>query len=279
MSTERSHAQVTLASRRLWSLRASLGATRWVLYLVAIVGVLATARNAIAPARARVVVTAAAPQPDPAAAWFALSFARAYLTWTSNPASHEASLAPFLGPDADPDAGLTPAAGSSERVSWLAVAGERDSVAGERDYTIAAGITGGATRYLAVAVDTASTPTLMRYPALVATPAPAPAAVLDGSGLPPVTDTALVAVLTRALTNYVGSAGENLDADLAPGARVAPIAQGLTLRAVTRLALEGADSVLATVTVSDAAGDVFTLGYEVALTQVGGRWEITRIQP
>jgi hypothetical protein len=279
MSSERPRARVTVAPRRLWSLRASLGATRWVLYLVAIVGVLATARNAIAPPHERVVVTSTEHQPDAAAEWFALSFARAYLTWTSNPATHETALAPFVGVGADSDAGLTPAAGSSERVSWVAVAGEHDAVAGERDYTIAAGLASGATRYLAVAVDAAGTPTLMRYPALVAPPPPAPAVALDGSGLPPVTDAALVAVLTRALTNYIGSSSENLAADLAPGARVAPVAKGLTLRAIPRLAIQGADSVLAVVTAADAEGDVFTLGYEVALAQLGGRWEITGIQP
>ena len=82
MSARFPRGRVTLEPRRLWSLRASLGATRWLLYVVALTGVLATARNAIAPPFQRLVVTPVPHAPDARAQWFALRFARAYLTWS-----------------------------------------------------------------------------------------------------------------------------------------------------------------------------------------------------
>lgn len=280
MSARASRARVTLEPRRLWSLRLSLGATRWVLYAVALVGVVATAHDAISPPTQRVVVAAAPHVSDASAQWFALSFARAYLTWSGVPTAHESALSPFLSSADDPDAGLTPATRSAEQVRWLAIAAERDDADGERDYTVAAGIAGGSVRYLAVAVARGADGEefLVRYPALVGAPAPEPAGELDGLALPTVTNPAVVAVLDRALRNYVGASNENLAADLAPAAAVEPVATGLTLNSVVRLALEPSGAVLATVVASDRAGDLFTLAYEVSLRQIGERWEITQVE-
>jgi hypothetical protein len=277
-------ARVTVEPRRLWSLRATLAATRWLLYAAAIAGIAATVRNAVAPAGAR---TAPLPAPtgqssdDAAAEWFALRFARAYLTWSPDPTAHEQGLAPFLAAGANADAGLAPAAGTSDAVAWEAIAAAHASAGNAVDYTVALSTTGRAVRYLAVAVGTAAggDPTLLRYPALVAAPAAAPAGSLDNGGLPALDDPALADVLERALGNYIAGSGENLAADLAPGARVEPVAPGLSLRSVARLAIAGAHGVLATVVASDAAGNAYTLGYEVSVAQVGGRWEITQIAP
>jgi len=281
MSTGTPRGRVTLEPRRLWTLRLSLGATRWVLYAVAVCGIAATARNAIAPPRQRLVVVASAQASDPGAQWFALRFVRAYLAWTGDLSDHERGLAPFLGPAVDPDAGLAPVAGSTEQVRWLAIAGERGSAGGEQDYTVAVDTGSGAVRYVAVAVarGTDWSEVLARYPAFVGGPTPGRASGLDGAGLPTVTDRAVVAVLDRALRNYVGSSEQNLAADLAPGALVDPIAPGLSLRDVQRLAVEPSGTVLATVIAGDAGGDAFTLAYEISIKELAGRWEITRIEP
>jgi hypothetical protein len=273
-------ARVSLEPRRLWSLRVSLGLTRWVLYAVALVGVVATARNVLLPPRERPVVVRAPRVIDASAQWFALSFTRAYLTWSRDPSLHESSLSPFLGPADDPDGGLVPAPGSSQQVLWVAIAGAREASTGEQDFTVAAGVAGKSTRYLTVAVVQGADgrESLARYPALVATPEPARAGALDGAGLERVTNSAVIAVLQRALRNYVDSSADNLDADLAPGASVAPIVTGLSLREVRRLAVEPSGAVLASVVAADARGDLYTLAYEVALARFGGRWEITGIQ-
>jgi hypothetical protein len=280
MTTRPSRARVTLEPRRLWSLRVSLGLTRWVLYAVALAGVIATVRTTISPPRTRTVVVQAPRVIDAGARWFALSFTRAYLTWSADPSVHQRALSPFLDPAEDPDGGLTPAGGSSQQVLWVAIADAHDGAAGERDYTVAAGIAGGPVRYVAIAVDRSADgrEMLARYPALVAAPAPARAGSLDGSGLESVSNASVVGVLQRALRNYVDSSADNLAADLAPGAAVAPIVAGLSLRAVVRLAVEPSGAVLASVLAGDSRGDLFTLAYEVTLVRLGGRWEIARIQ-
>ena len=207
----------------------SLGATRWVLYTVALCGIVATARNAIAPPRQRLVVEVGARASDPGAQWFALRFVRAYLTWSGDLSDHERGLAPFLGSADDPDAGLTPAAGSAEPVRWLAIAGERDRADGERDYTVAADTGNGTVRYVDVAVSRGvdGSEVIAHYPAFVAGPTPARASGLDGAALPTVTDRVVVAVLDRALRNYVGSSDQNLAADIAPGADDSAIDHGV----------------------------------------------------
>jgi len=281
VSAGRPGARVTIEPRRLWSLRASLAATRWLLYTAALAGIATTVRNAIAPATARTIRTPSPASPasgDAAGQWFALRFARAYLTWSLDPSEQERSLAPFLTGGAD--AGISPPPRSVERVGWEAIAGARAQADGATDYTVAVQIAAGAVRYLALAVGrgTGGHPTLLRYPALVGAPATTPAGSLDGSGLPTLDDPPLAAVLLRALRNYTAASGENLAADLAPGARVDTVAPGLSLRGVVRLAVEGPGEVLATVVASDSAGGAYTLGYEVSVTQLGGRWEITRIE-
>jgi hypothetical protein len=206
--------------------------------------VASAARNAVAPPRAQRVIEPAPRQSDVGAEWFALSFARAYLTWSSDPSTRAAALRPFLDGADDPDVGLAPAAGSAEQVSWLAVAGERDGPDGMHDYTVAAGTGGGAVRYLSVAVAKApgGAEFLARYPALVTAPTPGRAGELDG------------------------------------GATVVPVEAGLTLRSLLRLAVEPSGAVIATLLAADARGDLFTLAYEFTVRQIGGRWEITRIQ-
>jgi hypothetical protein len=280
MSSSPNQAHVTVERRRLRSLRISLAATRWVLYTVALVGVVSAARNAVAPPRAQRVIASGPRQSDAGAEWFALSFARAYLTWSSDPSTHESALRAFVDGADDPDVGLAPATGSGEQVSWLAVAGERDGPDGVHDYTVAAGTGGGAVRYLSVAVATAAggDEVLARYPALVTAPTAARAGGLDGAELPTLTNAAVIAVLDRAARNYVNSSSDNLAADLASGATVVPVEAGLTLRSLLRLAVEPSGAVLATLLAADARGDLFTLAYEFTVRQIGGRWEITRIQ-
>jgi hypothetical protein len=282
MSGAPTRAHVTLERRRLWSLRASLAAARWLVYAAALAGVVATVRNALAPAAVsgpRAAASSGPSDPDAAAEWFALRFARAYLAWSGDPALHEGALAPFLEAGDDPGAGLAPAPRTAEGVSWEAIAAAGAGAGGAHDYTVAVATTGGSIRYLAVAVgSTGAGETLLRYPALVAAPVPAPAPSLDGAGLPPLVDPQVAEVLYRALRNYIGASSDNLAADLAPGARVEAIPAGLSLRSIDRLAVAGPHDVLATVVASDRLGTTYTLAYQLSLTQIGGRWEITRIE-
>ncbi len=147
-----------------------------------------------------------------------------------------------------------------------------------RDYTVAVG-TGAGTRYLAVPVarGPGGLPVLAGYPALVASPAVDRAGALGDAGLPAVTDSAAAAVLRRALRNDLAGSYDNLAADLAPHARIESAAPGLSPLGVVRLAIEPSGAVLATARAADSQGDVFTLGYELTVAELDGRWEITRI--
>jgi hypothetical protein len=280
MSLAPNRAKVTLRPRRLWSLRASLAATRWVLYAVAAVGVAATVRNTLDPPVSRVVRVVTRPVSDVSSAWFALSFARAYLTWSSDPTTPQPGVTSFMAPDGEQDAGLEIGPNSAERVIWTAVAAEQNGADGDRAYTIAAA-TGAGVRYLVVVVGRGAQglPVLAQYPTLVGPPGFDEASSLDGGALPAVTDPAAKAVVDRALSNYLTGSSENLAADLAEGAQVAPVAGGLTPRGIQRLVLEPSGSVLATLRAADAQGDVFTLTYELSLVEIHGRWEIARIEP
>lgn len=280
MNASPSRARVTLRPRRLRTIRFSLGATRWVLYAIAAVGIAATVRNALDPPLRTVVETSTKPVSDARAAWFAVSFARAYLTWSTDPSVHQRGLAPFIAPTADTDAGLIPAPATAEQVIWAGIAAEQGDQSAVTRYTVAVA-TAHAVRYLAVAVTRGAggLPVLAHYPALVSAPAIDEAGSLDGGSLPSVTNGAASAVLNRALGNYVNGSSENLAADLAPGARVDPSVPGLAARGVQRLALEPSGVVLATVHAADAAGDLFTLAYQVSLVESHGRWEIARLGP
>jgi len=265
----------------VWAVRLSLSAARWVLYLLAMVCVAATIRTEFASPRSSsrsiVVVRSSS---DAAERYVALRFARAYLSWSRNPANQENDVAPFISAVAQPGAGLTPAPGTSQQVTWTIVAAERREPAGVRDYTIAADA-GGIVHYIAVAVEAGRDGgySLARYPALIAAPSVQPASALGSPALPAVRNAAVAAVLDRALHNYVDGSGVNLAADLAPGAVVTAIAPGLALQSVQKLAVESARGIVATVTVSDRQGDTFTLDYEVNVAEIGGRWEITQIGP
>ena len=164
-------ARVTLEPRRMWSVRASLAFGRWLLYALALSGIAVSVRDLVRP-RAQVVrAQAPAPVASLEAQWLALRFARAYMTFTADPAVRERALAPFIAPGGDPDVGATPAVG--QRVAWAAVAAERD-LGAQRDYTVALATQTGAVRYLVVALTPApgGGEMLAHYPALVAAPLP-----------------------------------------------------------------------------------------------------------
>ena len=193
-------------------------------------------------------------------------------------------LAPFLGPAVDPDAGLAPVPGSAEQVRWVAIAGERTGAGGERATTPSRPTRGsGALRYLAVAV--ARRPgggePLARYPALVGGAGAGPRrARSTARACRPLADPALAAVLDRALRNYLGGSEREPRGRprprrtrrrrSRPGFRCAvAAARG---RAHGARARDGARR-------PTPAGDAYTLGYEVSVDELGGRWEITRIEP
>lgn len=281
-STPPAGAHVSVIAKPMWRIRAGRELPRYLLAALAAVGLLASARFAIAPPRP-LPAPAAMPSgllPDRAAEGFAELFARRYLTWDArDPEAQERALAPFLGSWMEAGGGLQPPGAGEQRVQWTQVVQSRAIDARERVYTVAAQTDTVGLLYLAVSVmrQPDGSLALGAYPAFVGAPAfgaaPAPEHERE------VQDPALATVIARALRNYLAGARSELAADLAPGARVAPPGLALALQTVRSidLAADGR-SVVATVQAQDARGAQYTLAYELQTALSAGRWEIAAIQ-
>jgi hypothetical protein len=215
-----------------------------------------------------------------AAEGFASLFARSYLTWSAaDPQAHERDLASFAGPGMEPDAGLAPPSSGEQQVQWTEVVQEREPVAGEHVYTVAAQTDNAGLLYLTVSVvrTAGGSLALGGYPAFVGGPATGPAQPQEH--LREVDEPALATVVGRALRNYLSVSSSELAADLTSNARVSLPAAALNLESVQRLDwAPGAGAVLAVVQAQDSRGARYTLAYELDVAQVQGRWEISAIQ-
>jgi hypothetical protein len=81
------------------------------------------------------------------------------------------------------------------------------------------------------------------------------------------------------LRNYLSGAPEELAADLSDGAHVAVPGITLTLETVQSLVWsEDRRSVLAVAQAHDVRGARYTLGYELDVVDVNGRWEVSAVE-
>lgn len=282
MARDPMRATVTIATHALWRIRLARELPRYLLCTVSVVGLVASARFAIAPpkpASAAAAVREPA-QSDPAAEGYAALFARRYLTWNAaEPQASVHALEPFLGPGMEPDAGLELPASGEQRVEWAEVVQAREPAPGEHIYTVAAQTDTAGLLYLTVAVARTADGglALAGYPAFVGAPAAGPAQT--AGHLREVGDPALATVVQRALRNYLAASSSELEADLASGARVSLPGLPLSLESLQHLdwAPEGS-SVLATVQAQDQRGVQYTLAYELDVIREQGRWEVSAVQ-
>jgi hypothetical protein len=281
MSDSPVHAKVVVTPRPMWRIRLARELPRHLLQGLALAGMLASARFALAPPRPVIV---RAPHPsaglvDRAAEGFASLFARRYLTWdSSDPEAHRAALSQFLGSSMEAEGGLQLPEDGEQEVQWTQVVQARYDGDGERLYTIAAQTDTDGLVYLTVSVvRKAGRLALAGYPAFVG--APASGGAIGPRHLREVEDRSLETVSTRALRNYLGRAGSELAADLATGARVSLPSMALTLQTLVSLDWS-ADrrSVLAVVRAGDERGVDYTLSYELDVVTAAGRWEVSAIQ-
>jgi hypothetical protein len=272
---------VSVSTRPLWRIRLARELPRYTLYGLAIWGLLASARYAIAPPRPVYHAAASVQAPDRAAEGFAALFARRYLTWNAGrPETYEEALAPFAGERLGEAAGMQLPARGSQEVQWVEVVQERIGAAGERVYTLACQTDPAGLLYLSVGVlRTASGAlALAGYPAFVGAPVATTSEDL-AERFADVHDPALTAVVDRALRNYLAGSVSELAADLTESAQVALPGLPLTLDSVQQLKwLAGGASVFAVVQAADPRGARYTLTYELDVVEIGGRWEISAIQ-
>ena len=273
---------VTISTRPLWVLRIVRELPRYMMWAVAVAGLAASLRFAIAPPRpATAGASSRAPmQADRSAEGFATLFTRRYLTWdASDPAASQRSLQPFAGPAMEVGAGLQLPVSGRQRVEWAEVVQQREPVSGEHVYTLAAQTDAAGLLYLTVSVgrDVEGRLVLIGYPAIVGAPASAGAQSPLRRG--EVADPGLVTVAQRALRNYLAGSAGDLAADLTSSAIVSMPGEPLTLVAFQRLDWSpDRRSVVATVQARDARGVQLTLTYELDVVQVAGRWEVSAVQ-
>lgn len=273
---------MTIATNPLWRIRLARELPRYVLCGLAVAGLAASARYAIAPPRPLAAVAVASPVParDLAAEGYAVLFARRYLTWNSaEPQMNAGALAAFAGPGMEPDAGLQIPSSGRQRVEWAEVVQERERARGVHVYTVAVQTDTAGLLYLTVGVERAAdgSLSLAGYPAFVGAPAtgPPPASVR----LKEVAEPALAMVVERALRNYLGAAPAELAADLTSDARISLPASALSLDSLQRLDWSpDGRSVVAVVQAQDARGVQYTLAYEVDVVREQGRWEVSAVQ-
>ncbi|HEY5198842.1 MAG TPA: conjugal transfer protein [Solirubrobacteraceae bacterium] len=278
---DRAGPRVRLETRAFWRVRASASVTRWVLYATAAVGIIATARLAIAPPRPPAARPAPVAVPDTGAEGFATLFARRYMTWSAaSPTAHADGLTAFVNAATDPDLGLGQPARGSQRVVWAGIVQAGIGGPGDHLYTVALDTGAAVLTYLSVDVVRAADGALRlgRYPALVGPPATTPATALDGGGVGAVSDPSLSAVVGRGLRNYLAGSRANLAADLSPGTVVSPPPEALEVDQIEQLRVERDGDVLATLVAHDADGTSFTLTYELDVVRSAGRWLIAAIQ-
>jgi Conjugative transposon protein TcpC len=281
MARVRSRTLVSVTPRSIWRIRLARELPRYLLQALAVVGLLASARFAIAPPRPVLARTSTSgfASGDRAAEGFATLFARSYLSWDSrDPEVHRIALAAFVGPWMEPEAGLQPPENGEQQVRWTQVVQAHILASGEQMYTVAAQTDTAGLLYLTVSVvRKAGELALAGYPAFVGPPV-ATGAVAPAN-LHEVEEPALETVVTRALRNYLARAESELDADLTAGARVSLPAQMFALQSLDSLDWSSSGrSVLATLRARDERGAQYTLAYELGVRLSAGRWEISAIQ-
>jgi hypothetical protein len=274
-------ARVNVTTHTLARLRLYRELPRYALLALALAGIIASVRYAVAPPRTASARTPRALEPrDLGAEGYAVLFARRNLTWAAaEPLANARSLESFAGSALEPAAGLRLPAAGEQRVEWLEVVQEREPSPEQHVYTVAAQTDTAGLVYLAVTVrrEPDGALSLGGYPAFVGSPSYAPAhAPLR---LREVSDAELQTVVERALRNYLWGSEANLAADLATGAQVSAPHLDLALQALTRLDwAPGGGAVVAVAQAQDPRGVRYSLEYELDVAQAAGRWEIAAIQ-
>jgi hypothetical protein len=272
--------RIETASVSLRSARLRARAPRLLAYSLAVILCLAGLQAIIAGPPEASVVRASNPlarATDRAAEAFAEGFTRAYLTWDSaQPEERERLLAPYLPSSMDADAGLSPPLGTKQEVLGTAVVGTRPSQQA-LNVTVVAHTTDGPTH---LSIPVARNPDGFLY--VAGNPAVVGGPPVQRDISPPVTeevdDGGLRTVVTRAITNYLTGARQNLFADLTPNAVVSLPARAMNRVDVGDITwLEAPHRVAVEVTAQDSLHGAWSLRYELEVRR-RDRWYVQAIQ-
>ncbi len=277
-------ASVRIVTRPLWRIRLASQLPRYLLYAVCVAGLAASARFAIDPPRAGGRPPAATPAAVGVLAGrgFASLFARRYLTWNAGEGGQAGGT--VLGPLTDATGAESGAAvrlpnRGEQHVEWAEVVQERQPSPREHVYTVAAQTDSSGLLYLSVSIVRTGDGALALggYPAFVGPPAWSPSMTQGASR--EVEDPALKVVVERVLRNYLAASAYELAADLTSGARVSLPPRPLVLQSIGHVDwAPGGHAVLATVQAEDAHGVLYTLEYELDVSDEQGRWGVSAVQ-
>ncbi len=241
---------------------------------------LAGLRGAIAPPAPTKAPVAAARVVPAAVGPFAEAFVREYLSWDRDDVGRrEQRLSGYLADGLDPDAGLTPTPGAGQRVAWTVAAAPRAAAQGTWVVSVAAGLDDGTRTTLAIPIRSAGQAmAVIDYPALTALATRA-ADARASSWSAPVEDRELERVVERAVRNYLAGRAGDLQADLAPGARVITPERSAQLIAVEELAWHTPGRVVAALIEAELP-DRTRMRLRLHLTvRRDGRWFVAGLDP
>jgi len=208
---------------------------------------------------------------------FAAEFARRYLAHDErDPQARDLDLSALVGP-ALGQLELSATPKGTREVLATRVVQDQEAIAGGRLVTVAALTDPDGLLHLSVPVrrDGQGALALAGHPALVGAPLTARSTALPARRS--VQDPELERVAARAVTNYLAGDAEDLEADLAPGARVSLPALAFTVRGRPQVAAAGEGGVLVTVRAASRDGAIWTLTYELAVTRQD-RWYVLAVQ-
>lgn len=238
-------------------------------------------RSAIAPPAPTAGPTVIVRSAPAAVAPFAEAYVRDLLTWdATDPGERERRLAAYLADGLDPDGGIAPVPGRSQRPEWTvastARAAERRS--GWR-VAVLTGLPDGRRMTLVVPVTTGAGGSLVvsDYPSLSALAARGTARAVEWNDT--VEDAELERVVERALRNYLAGRAGDLQADLAPGARITTPETASRLVRVEELAWQQHGRRVAVLAAAELPhGTRLRLRFHLALER-DGRWFVAAINP
>ena len=258
----------------LWVVRLRARLPRLAVLALALVLCAVGVRSLLSPPRASPPRLPSAPVTPIAAEGFAERFARVYLSAEDDRGGRARQLAALTSPDVELGTGTV--AGGAGEVIWSAVVSvhrvrpRRVTVvveAGSRDGVIDLAVP--------VAWDGGGRMVVPAAPALVGAPLTTTKAMAPVER--DVEDAQLQAVCERVVRNYLAGDGQDLQADLAPGARVSLPGLGLRLQRVNEVTWASASRVALNVDAARTAGESVALRYELAVLRTAGRWLVTSV--
>lgn len=205
---------------------------------------------------------------------FAQRFARVYLSPDDPSRERGRELAALTTPGID--LGAAALARTARQVDWTAVVGAQRTGPRRMTVVVEAPAAGGVVDLaVPVAWDGEGRMVVPGAPALVGPPLTATTAA--GAVERDVDDAQLRAVSERVVRNYLAGDRQDLQADLAPGARVSLPGLRLRLRGVEEVTWASVSRVAVSIAAARPGGGVAALRYELAVSQSGGRWLVKSV--